>query len=121
MFDAILNDILYAMLNDMLSVIYRKLPFTPRAGFINDVTQFRPKINSPSPLCHAKMYILPTPSYRVSQNHLLPPFLYLHDVIYECSLVQTNSLADNFYAALQEKSLLKQSFNFHFVAVPRVI
>ena len=35
---------------------------------------FDPKL-TPLPLCHAKMGILPTPSYRVSQNHLppLPP------------------------------------------------
>ena len=34
-----------------------------------------PKLPPPSPLCHAKMGVLPTPSYRVSQNQLtlLPP------------------------------------------------
>ena len=44
----------------------------------------------PSPLCHAKMGILPVPSYRVSQNHLPPP-LYLHDVIYEWSLTESQT------------------------------
>ena len=45
---------------------------------------FDPKLTS-LPLCHAKMGILPTPSYSVSQNHL-PPSPYLGDVIYEWSL-----------------------------------
>ena len=45
---------------------------------------FDPKLPPPLPLCHAIMGILPTPSYRVSQNHL-PSSPYLRDVIYEWS------------------------------------
>ena len=39
-------------------------------AFINDVTQFWPKITHPHPLCHTKMDVLPTPSYIVSQKYL---------------------------------------------------
>ena len=39
--------------------------------------------NLTPPICPAKICVLSTPSYRVSQKYILPT-PYLHDVIYEC-------------------------------------
>ena len=58
---------------------------------------FDPKLTPP--LCHAKMGISPTSSYRVSQNHL-PPSPYLRDVIYEWSLIGLNQLTLWFFQVL---------------------